>query len=114
MSALARSWLFLPALNGIATLDSIFDLLSERRFEPAKGVLTCDVQELEDRVEIHAEVPGATTGDVDIAIDDGVLTITRKQASEKKETKNTYVCRERSRTTSARSFELPEIGRAHV
>ena len=65
-----------------------------------------DVTELDDRYEVHAELPGLSRGDINVTLEDGVLTI----AGEKKRTseinEDTYRRTERVYGTFSRSFNL--------
>ncbi len=67
-----------------------------------------NVEELEDRFEITAEVPGIKKEDIDIEVRDNVLTIKGERKLEKeKDDTNYHIC-ERSYGTFQRAFTLPE------
>ncbi len=67
-----------------------------------------DVEEFDDRLEITAEIPGMEKDNINIEVQEGILTIRgeRKFENDKKE-KNYHIC-ERRYGTFARSFALPE------
>ena len=67
-----------------------------------------NVEELEDRFEITAEVPGMKKEDIDIEIQDGVLTIKGERKFEKEEKDTSYHICERSYGTFQRAFTLPD------
>ncbi len=69
-----------------------------------------DVQETDEAWLIDAELPGLDQSDIDVAVDEGVLTISaerqREDASEDKETGYRHL--ERYRGSFRRSLRLPE------
>jgi len=68
----------------------------------------CDVVEYKDKVVIEAEIPGLTKEDINIAVKDGVLSITGKKKSETEQKDGKYLFRELKRSSFARSFKLNE------
>lgn len=71
-----------------------------------------NVEELEDRFEITAELPGMKKEDIDIEVQDGVLTLKGERKYEKEEKETNYHICERSYGTFQRAFTLPENVRA--
>ena len=67
-----------------------------------------NVEEQEDRFEITAEVPGMKKEDIDIEVQDNVLTIKGERRFEKEEEDASYHICERSCGTFQRAFTLPE------
>jgi HSP20 family protein len=65
-----------------------------------------DVEETEDALIIHAEVPGINPKDVDIKIQGDTLTIKGERKEEKEEKKKNYLKKERSYGSFVRSFSL--------
>jgi len=69
-----------------------------------------DVDENDKQIEIHAEVPGVKKDDIDLSVQDGVLTLRAEKKEEKKEEdpnkKSLRV--ERSYGSAERSLLLPE------
>jgi HSP20 family protein len=65
-----------------------------------------DIAELDDRYEVHAELPGLTREDISVTLEDGVLTIggEKKRSSETKE--DSYSRTERVYGKFSRSFNL--------
>ena len=67
-----------------------------------------NVEELEDKFEITAELPGMKKEEIDIEVTDGVLTIKGERKVEKEEKDANYHVCERSYGTFRRGFTLPE------
>ena len=67
-----------------------------------------DVVESDKTYRVGIELPGMDEKDVDITIDDGVLTIQGEKREEKKEEKEDYRLTERHFGAIKRSFRLPE------
>jgi HSP20 family protein len=71
-----------------------------------------NVEELEDRFEITAELPGMKKDDINIEVQDDVLTLRGERKYEKEEKEANYHICERSYGTFQRAFTLPENVRA--
>lgn len=72
-----------------------------------------DIQELEDRYVIHADVPGVEPKDIEVHMENGILTIKGERQSESKEEREGYKRIERSRGTFFRRFSMPDIADAN-
>ncbi len=84
-------------------LPEVGDAFSGRRFAPA-----IDVYEDDKQVGIKAELPGMTKDDVEITVENGVLTLRgEKEQTEEQEGKD-YHRVERRYGRFERSFRLPE------
>jgi HSP20 family protein len=81
--------------NGVRTVS--------RRWIPAM-----DVVENDDNYVLRADLPGLSEGDVNVELEDNVLTISGKRSSEHEERKNGYRRVERSYGSFSRSVTLPE------
>jgi HSP20 family protein len=66
-----------------------------------------DVSESERELRITAELPGVAEGDVEVTLDDDVLTIRGEKKFERKEDKENYHFVERSYGTFQRSLRIP-------
>lgn len=93
-------------------IDRLFDDFA-RGFDPlatgngANLVPRIDVAETDKAIEISVELPGLQRGDVEIALDDNVLTIRgEKQIEENRDDKNVHVA-ERAYGAFYRAIELP-------
>jgi HSP20 family protein len=88
-----------------------FDLpmLAGSDFELLGGTMPrVNVRETEKEVEVTAELPGMTESDVDVSVDDGMLTIRGQQQAERESEEKGYVLRERSFDRIERVIPLPE------
>jgi HSP20 family protein len=66
-----------------------------------------DVSETENEIRICAELPGVSQDEVDVTLEDDVLTIRGEKKLERKEEKEKYHFMERSYGTFQRSLRLP-------
>ena len=69
-----------------------------------------DIVDLDDAIEVRAELPGIDQGDIDVEISDGALTIRAEKREEKEEGKKEshfYLC-ERHYGSYQRTLRLPE------
>lgn len=67
-----------------------------------------DIREEVDRFVIEADLPGIDPKDIEITMEQGILTIKGERASEKEETHEGYRRVERVRGTFYRRFSLPD------
>jgi HSP20 family protein len=67
-----------------------------------------DIKEEPSQFIIHADLPGVEIKDIDITLENGVLTLKGQRASEKKEETENYRRIERVRGTFLRRFSLPD------
>lgn len=110
--------------NGLARTDDPFVSLQRqmnRLFDDAFGSYvpaartesgamlapSIDVKETDTSIEIEAELPGVDEKDVQVTIEDNVLTIKGEKKADKAENKKDYYMSERSYGSFLRSFELP-------
>ena len=70
--------------------------------------LPLDVAEREDGVVVTASVPGFKPEDIDVTIEDNVLTINAKTESDEETTDERFIVRERRSGAFHRSIRLPE------
>tara|TARA_A100001391_G_scaffold180739_1_gene146327 strand:- start:2047 stop:2472 length:426 start_codon:yes stop_codon:yes gene_type:complete len=98
--------------NAFHSLDSLFEdafptfrLMPQSKFEP--GQLAVDVKENDDNYLIKADFPGMKKDDIEISIDNNVLTI-QAEYDESKEEKEQgkYLRQERRYGKYSRSFNL--------
>lgn len=76
---------------------------------------TVDVKEEEKRFVIHADVPGVKAADIDVSMENGLLTIKGKREEKIKEEKQNYLRIERSSGSFLRQLSLPEaIDQDHI
>lgn len=67
-----------------------------------------DVRETESDYLMEVELPGLTEKDVEVKLDNNLLTISSSKDEKKEEKKNGYILRERKASRFSRSFVLPE------
>ena len=68
-----------------------------------------DVKEGKEAYELSAELPGVKQDDIELTVDDGMLTIAANMNSEQKEERDNYVYSERRTGRFQRSFNLAGI-----
>jgi HSP20 family protein len=101
----------------LTPFDSLFDNMIEKAF-PAFGqeigisffgnnsYPKVDVSDHADKIQIEAEIPGLSKEDVNVDLEDNVLTIVgQKRNTDKKENVN-YIRKELKRSNFQRSFKL--------
>ena len=67
-----------------------------------------DVREVEDEYLMEVELPGLTDKDIELNVEDNILTLSSKKEESKEEKKNVYLIRERRNLEFARTFVLPK------
>jgi HSP20 family protein len=67
-----------------------------------------DIKETEDGFVLYADVPGVDPKDIEVTMDNGVLTIRGERKLESEEERQGYKRMERARGTFYRRFSLPD------
>jgi len=67
-----------------------------------------DIREEDSRYVLEADIPGVAREDLDITLEDSVLTIKGKRANKDEESREGYRRRERVLGTFVRQFSLPD------
>lgn len=101
--------------TGLATMKKEMDRLFDRFWEgdfpqlPALGDWTpaLDVSETKDAVTVKAEVPGMDPKEIELALQDQVLTLKGEKKHEKEEKDEHYHREERAYGAFTRSLRLP-------
>jgi len=94
-------------------LDRIFNTNAAAYTDTASDwVPSVDVIETEDAYEVAADVPGVDPKDIDISLEDGVLTVKGERKSESKDEGEDYRRSERSYGSFYRRFTLPDTADA--
>lgn len=79
----------------------------EREFSLSKNIPKVDVIEHDNEIKVQAALPGVKKEDLDVSIDDQMVTI-RASCKQEEETKNeNYYCREINRGEFQRTLSLP-------
>jgi HSP20 family protein len=89
-------------------IDRQFDRAFRGFFDGFRTVPSLDVRDAGDRLEVIAELPGFQPEDVEITVQDGVLSINARQGQEVKNDQNGYLWRERRSSSLWRRIRLPE------
>ncbi len=71
-----------------------------------------DIKEVKDAYEVVADVPGVEPKDIDVSLDDGVLTVKGERKSESKDEGEGYTRTERTYGSFYRRFTLPDTADA--
>lgn len=102
----------------VTSFDRLFNQIFESTFPDSAKELGVDlfskgaypkvnIYDEDDKITIEAEVPGLTKDQVNVEVQDGVLTIKgNKRIDEKSDKKGVYVYRELKQSSFARSFQL--------
>jgi len=94
--------------------DQMFGGLTQRTESTQQGTSVTewapaiDVLQRDEDLVIRAELPGAKPEDVDVTVQNGVLTISGKREEEKEEERGGYLVKERRYGSFRRSLQLPE------
>jgi len=107
-------------LNQLHTeLDRFFDTGAGLRLgdngtnlSTSDWVPAVDIKEEDDRYVIHADVPGVDPKDIEVSMENGVLSIKGERESESKEEREDYKRVERVRGSFFRRFSLPDTADA--
>ncbi len=85
------------------------DFFGERRSGLAEGnwLPAVDVSETDTDILVHAELPGMTQNDIQLNLQDNVLTLTGEKKQETKDEQKNYHRTECSYGSFSRSFTLP-------
>ena len=94
-------------------LDELFRLRPTgraSRFSPA-----VDIQETEEGFVLKADLPGLDKDDIEVKIENDVLTLSGKRGGSSEEKSNGYVSRERYAGSFTRTFKLgPKVARGDI
>lgn len=101
-------------------IDRLFDNRVSRladqegQLATSDWVPAVDIKEEADRYIIHADVPGVNPSDIEVDMEDGVLSIKGQRYQESKEEREGYKRMERSRGSFYRRFSLPDTVNAEA
>lgn len=101
---------FRPFLtDGFGLMERLFDnLVKEPEYRELTHHFKTDVIEKEDEFKLVVEVPGIKEDEVDITLEDGVLTLKAERKHNSEEKTERFHRIERSYGSFQRSFQLPE------
>ena len=98
-----------PTAVDLFDLDR-FDRFIERFFGDTADIRTpaVDIREDKDKYLMEIELPGLTEKDVEVKVENNVLTVSSNKEEKKEESKKGYIRKERKLYSFCRSFSLPE------
>jgi HSP20 family protein len=82
-------------------------LIKRQREQLSLPTMNVDFMENEKDYVLHAEIPGCKKEDINLCIDNGVLTMEVQKEESKEEKKSNYYHKERSWGKTQRSIRLP-------
>lgn len=100
-----------PRTNGLSAwnFDSVLsNFFDDDFFTPRVKSPKVDVREEDKSYIIEAELPGLTEKDIDVNVENDVLTISSTKKDEKEEKSRDYLIHERKSYSFSRSFALPK------
>ena len=92
-------------LSLLNSFDRLFDGIYDDR---AVSVPAVDVRETENGWQMEVDLPGLTEKDVEVKLENNLLSISSRNEQKKEEKKNGYLLRERRESSFCRSFVLPD------
>ena len=104
----------LPFERGNDNTFDTFDNFARSFFDHSNTALPAfrtDIRDAGDRFVLEAELPGFEKEDIHLDLKDGILTITAQhtQSDEEKDSKGSYIRRERRYGSFSRSFDVTGI-----
>ena len=95
-------------LNLVDDFDRIFgSLLGNSDFFNGSGPLV-DISETEDAYTLEADLPGLTEKDIDVKVENDILTLSSDVNTEETKKEKGYIVRERKSRSFTRSFVIPK------
>lgn len=110
MSNIMRPFSFVPVFND---LDKEFNKLLGAGFESAVETSdwqpTVDILEETNQFTVKVDIPGVEPQDIEVSLDNNVLTIKGEKENEHREKRDNFVRYERSKGTFYRRILLPDV-----
>lgn len=97
-----------PSTVKNSSFTNIFDDFFDSAQDTRPKLMPVDIEESDDAFHIVAEIPGVQKKDINISVENNVLTISAKKDSEKKKEPTGYKYYERRSGSYQRSFKLQE------
>jgi HSP20 family protein len=96
-----------PRTLDLFNWDRVFDrYLGD--FDHSAGWPAVDVSEDDDNYLVEVELPGLSEKDVEVKVENGVLTIASRKDESREEKDEGYIRKERRHYSFSRSFSLPD------
>jgi len=96
-----------PRTMDLFNWDRVFDSYFGG-FDYSVRTPAVDVKEDDDRYLVEVELPGLNEKDVELKVENGMLTISSKKDESKEEKDDGYIRKERRHYSFCRSFSLPD------
>lgn len=98
--------------RGVRSLQGEINRLFDRDIDDSNGQLTqwpmrVDIREDENSIVVKADVPGMEQKDINVNVDNGMLTISEERTFSDEEHKDKYHRVERAYGRFSRSFQMP-------
>lgn len=103
-----RNSIFSPMASSLLD-DNFFRPLFDMSSMFGQAGFRVDIKEKDDHFELEAELPGVPQDQIELSVEDNVLTITANMNAERKDEKENYVYSERRVGKFQRSFNLDGI-----
>jgi HSP20 family protein len=87
--------------------DRVFDRYFNG-FESSVRTPAVDVREDDEKYSLEFELPGLSESDVEVKVENGVLSVSSKKEESKEEKDEGYIRKERRHFSFSRSFTLPD------
>ena len=97
------------ALNNSLLNDNFFRSFFDMNDWMGNAGFRVDIKDKGDQYLLEAELPGVSEDQIELTVDNDVLTIATNVSTEKKEEKDSYLCCERRVGRMERSFNLEGI-----
>lgn len=88
-------------------MDDFFTPVSNQRSQSHRTPLV-DIKDEKDSYLLEAELPGLDEKDIEIKVEENLLTLSAERKQDKKDEKQEFLTRERSTWSFKRSFVLPK------
>ena len=90
-------------------LDLFDRFFNTKEQAPSLMKLRVDLEDKGDHYELTADLPGFSKEDVEISIDDKIMTIHAEKSESSESREKNYICRERRSGSFSRSFDISGI-----
>ena len=90
-------------------LDDLFDAFSPLTKLGRMDYLKCDIYEKDGRVHIEMDIPGYDKSDINVDVEDGILTIEAKKSNELVDEGKNYFRKERVSGSFKRQFNVGDV-----
>ena len=104
--------------RGLTEREDPFNQMVDSFFNDAlsvfEGGFKTDIKEEEDKFVLEAELPGMTKDDIELEINENILTIKARKEDERREEQKNYIRRERRTGSYQRSFRIKNVNEEEI